>query len=141
MRNCSAFVVALLVAGSSSAVDKPAPHAEAVAAARDKGLEWLTMHQAKDGSWGRQYTIAVTSFACLAYLSAADEPFAGERGQALLKGLNFLLANQQDSVFSPQGHSWIHGQGFATLALSEAYGRTLLCKTKPDWDANKARDT
>src|SRR6516225_3808599 len=112
MRNFSAFVVALLVAGSSSAVDKPAPDAKAVAAARDKGLEWLTMHQAKDGSWGKQYTIAVTSFACLAYLSAADEPFTGDRGKALTKGLQFLLDHQKDGTFPTQGHSWIHGQGF-----------------------------
>ncbi len=35
----------------------------------------------------------------------------------------------------------IHGQGFATLALSEAYGRTLFCKTKPDLDMKKVRET
>jgi hypothetical protein len=145
MRLQTTVLAVLVVSGAAAAQDKPPAVGQTVdkthLAAREKSLDWLTKNQAKDGSWGRQYTIAVTSFACLAYLSAADEPFAGERGQALLKGLNFLLANQQDSVFSPQGHSWIHGQGFATLALSEAYGRTLLCKTKPDWDANKARDT
>src|SRR6516165_1067777 len=140
MRNCSAFVVALLVAGSSSAVDKPAPHAEAVAAARDKGLEWLTMHQAKDGSWGKQYTIAVTSFACLAYLSASDEPFTGDNGKALVRGLQFLLTNQKGGVFVTQGHSWIHGQGFGTLALSEAFGRSLFCKTKPGLEVKKVRE-
>ena len=43
-----------------------------VRVARDKGLVWLTKNQAPNGSWGKQYTIAVTSFACLAYLSAAD---------------------------------------------------------------------
>src|SRR5262249_35004088 len=39
----------------------------------------------------------------------------------------------------PQSHSWIHGQGFATLALSETYGRSLFCKTKPDIDTKKIR--
>jgi hypothetical protein len=107
--------------------------------ARQKGLDWLTEHQAKDGSWGKTYTVAVTSFACLAYLSAADEPYTDERGKALIKGLEFLLANHKDGQFPPQGHSWIHGQGFATLALSEAYGRSLLCRTKPDLDADKLR--
>jgi hypothetical protein len=100
----------------------------------------LTTHQAQNGSWGQQYTLAVTSFACLSYLSAADEPFVGDRGKALLKGLEFLMANQKDGVFGPQGHSWIHGQGFATLALSEAYGRSLFCKTKPDADMQRMRD-
>jgi hypothetical protein len=124
---------------SSARADAPDEAARAARAARDKGLEYLTKHQAKDGSWGKQYTIAVTSFACLSYLAAADEPFTGDSGKALVKGLGFLLANQKDGSFSQQGHSWIHGQGFASLALSEAYGRSLLCKTKPDMDMKKVR--
>jgi hypothetical protein len=113
-----------------------------VAAAREKGLDWLTKNQAADGSWGKSYTVGITSMACLAYLSAADEPFTGDRGKALVKGLQFLLANQKEGMFPTQGKSvqtWIHGQGFATLALAEAYGRDLLCKVKPDIDAKKLR--
>ena len=113
----------------------------AIRAMRDKGLAWLTKNQAANGSWGQQYTIAVTSFACLSYLAATDEPFAGEHAKALAKGLEFLQSQQKDGTFNPQGHSWIHGQGFATLALSEAYGRSLFCKTKPDLDAAKLRET
>jgi hypothetical protein len=113
---------------------------KAVTAACQKGLDWLTANQAKDGSWGKTYSIAVTSFACLGYLSAAAEPFDGPRGKALLKGLQFLLGSQKDGQWNGQGHSWIHGQGFATLALSEAYGRSLLCKVKPDLDAKKLRE-
>src|SRR5262249_37719125 len=66
----------------------------------------------------------------------------GERGKALVKGLQFLLANQKDAMFPTQGQSvqtWIHGQGFATLALAEAYGRTLFCKVQPDIDVKKIR--
>ncbi len=113
-----------------------------VAAAREKGLDWLTKNQAADGSWGKSYTIGISSMACLAYLSAADEPFTGDRGKALVKGLQFLLANQKDGMFLAQGQSvktWIHGQGFATLALAEAYGRSLFCKVKPDIDTKKIR--
>src|ERR1700731_2075651 len=76
--------------------DKPEDLARATVAARDKGLDWLTKNQAKDGSWGKTYTVAVTSFACLSYLSAADEPFTGDHGKALGKGLQFLMAQQQD---------------------------------------------
>jgi hypothetical protein len=110
-----------------------------LAAAREKGLDWLTGHQAADGSWGKTHSLAVTSFACLAYLSASDDPYTGDRGKAILKGLRFLLAGQKDGMFNQQGHTWIHGQGFATLALAEAYGRSLLCKTKPDFDMKKVR--
>src|SRR5438045_8500227 len=123
MKQLAALILGLLLAGRAASQDKAPParadeDAKVVRAARDKGLAWLTKNQAKDGSWGKQYTIAVTSFACLSYLSAADEPFVGDQGKALLKGLEFLLANQDEGVFHPQGHSWIHGQGFAALALS-----------------------
>jgi hypothetical protein len=140
-----AGLLLLCWAGVTRASDVPAAKGtpeqmtKALETAREKGLDWLTKHQAKDGSWGKTYTTAVTSFACLAYLSASDEPYTGERGQALVKGLQFLLASQKDGTFGQQGHTWIHGQGFGTLALSEAYGRSLLCKTKPDLDMQKVR--
>src|SRR5437773_4557976 len=145
MARLTAIALVILLAGEATAQDNAAQPeqadeaAKAIRSARDRGLDWLTKNQAKDGSWGKQYTIAVTSFACLSYLSAADEPFTGDRGQALVKGLGFLLAKHKDGVFDAQGHSWIHGQGFATLALSEAYGRSLFCKSKPDLDTKKIK--
>ncbi len=116
----------------------------ALAAVRDKGLDWLTKNQAKDGSWGQIWQIPITSFACLSYLAASDEPFAGDRGKALERGLQYLLSKQQDGKFDDtidDRSRWIHGQGFATLALTEAHGRTLFCKTKPDLDMKKVRET
>ena len=108
--------------------------------ARDKGVDWLIKHQAADGSWGKTYTAAVTSFACLSLLSASDEPFAGPSAQSLVKGLKYLSSQQADGMFNAQGHSWIHGQGFATLALSEAYGRAKFTKTKPDVDTDALQE-
>jgi hypothetical protein len=142
MIRCMLVVGAGLFVGAADRPPKPKdPGVPAeVAAAREKGLEWLTKNQAADGSWASTYSIAVTSFACLAYLSAADEPFRDERGKALVKGLHFLMTQQKDGVFAQQGHTWIHGQGFATLALAEAYGRTLFCKTQPDMDVKAVRD-
>ena len=35
--------------------------AREVAAAREKGLDWLTKNQAADGSWGKSYTMGITS--------------------------------------------------------------------------------
>jgi hypothetical protein len=113
--------------------------------ARDRGLAWLAKTQAPDGSWGKQYTIAITSFASLAQLAAAEEPFEGDAGRSLIRGLNHILSKQgngskqEDGMFVQEGHTWIHGQGFGTLALSEAYGRSLTCKTKPDIDVEKLR--
>ena len=122
-----------------AAADGPRAHVAARVVARDGGLRWLAAHQAADGAWGSSYSMAVTSFACLAQIAARDEPFEGDGGRALVKGINFLLSKQKDGMFVNQGHTWIHGQGFATLALSEAYGRSLTCKTKPDLDMEKVR--
>jgi hypothetical protein len=128
------------VAGWAQEKKEPEDAAKELAKARARGLHWLTKNQNKDGSWGTAHAIAVTSWACLDYLASSDEPYDGQHAKALHKALEYLLANQKDGMFVQQGHSWIHGQGFATLALSEAYGRSLLCKTKPDLDMNKVKD-
>ncbi|MHC5011602.1 MAG: prenyltransferase/squalene oxidase repeat-containing protein [Planctomycetota bacterium] len=117
--------------------DAPAPEA----GPRARGLAWLSANQGEDGSWGRRHTVAVTGLACLAHLAARDDPFAGDDGRSLLRGLSWLLAQQEGSEgqFPSQGHTWIHGQGFATLALAEAYGRILLRGLRPDIDVAAIR--
>src|SRR5258706_16311422 len=115
MRRVGTVALALvLFTGTVFAADKPAANdnAKALAAARAKGPDWLTKNQAADGSWGKTYTYAVTSFACLSYLGSSKEPFEGDHGKALLKALKYLMAQQKDGQFPSQGHSWIHGQGF-----------------------------
>jgi hypothetical protein len=129
----------LFSAGPAPGQEAKPKEGDAAVAARDKGLSWLTKNQAADGSWGKTHPIAATSFACLAYLSASEEPFDGAGGRALTKGLGYLLANQDKGMFKQNGHSWIHGQGFGTLAFAEAYGRSLFCKVKPDLDMKKVR--
>src|SRR5262249_46662668 len=62
---------------------KPEDLAKEVAATREKGLDWLTKNQETDGSWGKSYTMGITAMGCLAFLSASDEPFDGDRGKAL----------------------------------------------------------
>ena len=97
MKQLTALALGVLLAGWTAARDQAPPPAQpdedakAVRAARDKGLDWLTRNQARDGSWGKQYSIAVTSFACLSYLAAADEPFDGDHGKALVKGVKVDL--------------------------------------------------
>jgi hypothetical protein len=139
------FILALtwgiLPAGAEAPRKGDADRAKAVATAREKGLAWLTNNQMPEGCWNKEgHSLAVASFACLSYLAACDEPYTGDRGRALVKGLQFILTLQKDGMFVQQGHTWIHGQGFGTLALAEAYGRSLSCKTKPDLDMKMVRD-
>lgn len=103
-------------------------------AARVKALAWLVKNQEEDGSWAGVYSLANTGLAVLAILAAEDEPYAGERKEPLLKAVAWLLAQQKDGLFPKQGHTWIHGQGFATLALSEARGETIRTRAKPELD-------
>jgi len=128
-------------AAAPAAASKESDIAKACVQARVKGLAWLTKHQNADGSWGKTYTIAVTSFASLSYLADSQEPFAGPNGAALTKGLAYLMKIQKNGQWPYQRNNWIHGQGFATLALSEAVGRTIFCKTKPDIDLKAMRQT
>jgi len=134
----TALIACLCLLGRVGAIAEQAAPARSP---RDGALAWLTENQAKDGSWGKTYTVAITSFACLSYLAASDEPFEGPSAKALTRGLGFLMAAQRDGQFPSQGHSWIHGQGFGALALSEAAGRGMFCKTKPDIDFKQVRET
>src|SRR5262249_6519929 len=79
------MLAALPRAAAQRAAGKDDEHAKALAAARQKGLAWLTKTQAANGSWGKQYTVAVTSFAILSYLSPLDEPFDSEHAKAIVK--------------------------------------------------------
>ena len=134
----SLSLIGLLLAPGAPLGDPPRESA-AVTAAVERGLGWLRKDQRPDGSWGRQYTIAITSFACLSFLAAEPDPFGGKSSEALQKGLKYLLSQQKDGLFVKQGHTWIHGQGFAALALSEAYGRSLTSPTKPDLDRKQLK--
>jgi hypothetical protein len=142
------LVVLCLLAASApasavfpDAKETPQELAKKVGSARDRGLDWLAKNQAKDGSWGKRYIVAVTSIAVLAHLSSSDDPYAGDRAAVLEKGLKYLMDHQKDGLFPKENYTWIHTQGFGTLALSEAYGRSLLCKTKPKADMKKVKET
>ena len=56
---------ALCSAQALADITKTAPRelANKVTAAHEKGLDWLTKNQAANGSWGKDHSIAVTSFA------------------------------------------------------------------------------
>lgn len=139
------LTLALLLVGGGAFADPPdvvpadVPDAAPPPSARARGLAWLAAHQNEDGSWGRIHVTATTALGCLAYLSAARDPFAGPGAAPLVKALTFLVGHHRVGAFPKDGHTWIHGQGFATLALAEAWGRTLLGATKPDLDLERLR--
>ncbi len=98
-------------------------------AAVDKGLTFLATQQVEDGSFGEgRYgrNVAVTALACLAFMADGNLPGRGEHGDAVTKGLEYILANCTESglIASDAANGPMYGHGFAALFLGEVYGMT-----------------
>ncbi|MEZ6195706.1 MAG: hypothetical protein R3F20_08250 [Planctomycetota bacterium] len=112
----------------------PLDEADAVAASLvERGLAYLAEHQNPDGSFGgeesRNVRLAVSSIATLAFLADGNSEHRGRYHRETSRGVKFLLDCAQREgpdrgVFRADGDtgSRMHGQGFATLALSQAHG-------------------
>lgn len=94
-----------------------------------KGLQALAAAQAPDGSWGGprfQRNVALTSLACLAFMSDGHLPGRGAYGANVERGLDFVLSSIAETglVAADTSHGPMYGHGFATLFLGEMYGMT-----------------
>lgn len=97
------------------------------------GVEAIVRAQNADGSFGgaesRSVRLALSSICTLALLADANTEFRGRHHEAAARALKFLLDSQVSDgpnrgYFRADGDelSRMHGQGFATLALSQGYG-------------------
>ena len=113
----------------------------------DRGLQFLKKVQNPDGSFpageGGKFQTAVTSLATLAFLGAGHGLRHGPYRENVHRAVRWLLAAQDNSSFKgyisfgPDDQSKMHGHGFATLALAEAYGTAA---SPDDPDERKSRD-
>ena len=100
-----------------------------------RALKWLRDHQDPDGSWGPQYRVAMTGLALLTFMAHGETTGSEEYGEAIARGLRYLLSRQQDGVFVGGGHVdyWhstvrlqtqlkCYEHGIGAYAVSEAYG-------------------
>ncbi len=98
----------------------------------DRGLEYLTSTQHRDGSFGDrsqfQGSIAVTSLAALAMMSGGHQPGRGKYGANVSRALEYVLGKEQND---PAGYLHYRGSnrqvgmydhGFGTLFLAEVFG-------------------
>jgi hypothetical protein len=111
-------------------------------AAVERGLEWLAMHQAVDGSWQFDLTgcrcngacrdpgsltssTASTAIALLPFLGAGHTHRDGRHQETVSRGIYYLLSRMQRT---PRGGDFcegnMYGHGVTTLALAEALGMT-----------------
>ncbi|QDV80052.1 squalene--hopene cyclase [Botrimarina mediterranea] len=88
----------------------------------DRGLQYLAGSQNEDGDWGNggYQGAGTTGMAVMAMLASGEDPNFGVYSVQLRKALRSMI-RQQDASTGYFGNSMYH-HGFATLALSEAYG-------------------
>ncbi len=120
----------------------------------DRALKWLHYHQDKDGRWDqdgfdkncdtrkytacdgrgtRQYDVAVSSLALLAFMGHANTHKVGKFRKTVKRGFDWLLSQQEadGSLGRNAGaESWIYNHAIATMALCEAYAVTRDYKLK-----------
>jgi hypothetical protein len=123
----------------------PAPEGAESSAARDeaaftalhKGLDWLAREQARgiDGGWPldgatQRAPVGIAGLATLALLAGGSTPDRGPHAAAVARGVDYLLARADRDPRSPEyGFLWspgdrnsdMHGHGYATHALAEAF--------------------
>ncbi len=95
----------------------------------NQALDFLARTQDPDGGWSDTKfpsNTGVTALCCLAFMAEGSRPRAGKYGQALDRGLEFLLTNVQDNGVIAGKGSNPYGPGYehalSTLALLMAYG-------------------
>ena len=87
-----------------------------------KGLEFLKTQQNEDGSFGSDYLIAASSLAGLAYLGYGNTYNRGEFCEQVRKTADYLISRQDNWGYIDDNQCRMHGHGYATLFLAEAYG-------------------
>src|ERR1017187_402617 len=98
--------------------------------AANKGLDWLTKQQQKDGSWSHagQNPISMTGMAGLAMLCEGSTVSQGKYREEIKKAVDFLIkkSSKNGLIGNPQlqGETgrYMYGHGFAILFLASVYG-------------------
>jgi hypothetical protein len=91
-----------------------------------RALKYLASQQTATGSWRvrRSDSCAATSLATMAFMSAGHVPGEGPYGDALLRGIRWVLDRQQkNGMFVHRaGHGPMYAHGITTLMLAEVAG-------------------
>ena len=116
--------------GSSLSTALSPEEALQVESAVDRGLDWLSTQQNKDGSFkgtddGQP---SATCYAVLAYLSRGHQPGQGEYGRQMFAAIDYVLSKQrEDGSFASyhEGPANLRNHPTSGLMLSEVYGSTV----------------
>jgi hypothetical protein len=92
-----------------------------------RALEYLARQQRPSGAWTTEphgESSAATSLALMAFMAAGHVPGEGPYGDALIRGVDFVLANQRRDgllIARPHGQE-MYDHGISTLMLAEVIG-------------------
>lgn len=127
--------LALLALGPSAAGQDELPSnveiTDSAQSAVDRGLNWLSKNQGRDGSYGSgSAPVATTALAGLAFLAGGHTPGRSKYGENVRRCMEYLLRNTSRKGYINEGAgaqrgaggSGMHGHGYAMLFLSQIYG-------------------
>lgn len=87
----------------------------------ERGMQYLAKTQTEKGNWqGGQTGAGVTGMALMVFLASGEDPNFGVYSNNIRRAIRSIIS-EQDEETGYYGNSMYH-HGFATLALSEAYG-------------------
>ena len=87
----------------------------------DRGLVYLPKTQKEDGSWSDGNKTAYTALSLMAFMVKGDMPEQPPHGETMSKALDYILKQSVEGRRGFMGTT-MYEHGFATLALSEAWG-------------------
>ncbi len=131
-RLLSAVLIGLVAATSTGRAEPKRPDhvTPEIERAIERGTQYLTRTQNRDGSWNNMggwgsYPTAMTALAGTALLVTGSTPTRGPHCRALRKSVDFVLrVSQPNGLIATRGEEGrsLHGHGFALLFLAQAYG-------------------
>jgi hypothetical protein len=92
-----------------------------------RALKFLAAEQRESGAWVVQAygeSTAATSLAVMAFLAAGHVPGEGPYGEQLIKGIRWVMSQQQREgmLVAAQSHGPMYSHGISTLMLAEVIG-------------------
>ncbi len=97
----------------------------AVRSISGRGLRYLASTQLEDGSWpGGHNGAGITGICLMAFMASGEDPDFGPYAINIRRALRNMIVNQDPKTgyMTGYGRGSMYHHGFATLALSEAYG-------------------
>ncbi|MCP5516614.1 MAG: terpene cyclase/mutase family protein [Verrucomicrobiales bacterium] len=91
----------------------------------ERSLKYLVETQLPEGRWpGQESGPGITGICVMALMASGEDPDFGPYAPTLRRALRHIILNQDANSghISGPGHGPMYHHGFATLALSEAYG-------------------